>query len=424
MDRRSYLASGLLVALAGCTELGSTDEADAEDDPGEADDDDDDHESNGDDTDSETSELTGTFDDFEDLSEWEAFQDIGSIEADTDRSYSGSQSAHLEPDDDGQVRVRRSLDEPIDVSDVVPGIAMTAEDRSVVRIQLQDEDGDYIEYSQQVLGDMPLARKNFGVTRIRGDPDLSEIIVLQVICWFGDDSDGELWVDDFHFVPDTDSGKVMLQFDGGYETHYTEALPLLEEYDLTGTTFVPTDRIRTDVAVEGDRLTRDQVGELADAGWTIGSQSASGSQLSDTESYGDDLESNITDPIDWLEDEGYDDGARFFAFPGSTYTEQPYELVQENYDLAFAGNAPAQGYAGNPHLCSLATSPDPGEATELLDWTAEWGGITSIAFYEIDDESVLTALEETVSYLSELEEAGDIEVITPAEMADNYVYSE
>lgn len=421
MDRRSYLATGLVVALAGCTELGSSDEADTEDDPSETEDD---HGSDGDDTNGETPELAGTFDDFEDLSQWEAFQGIGSIEADTDRSYAGSQSARLEPDDDGQVRVRRSLDEPIDVSDVVPGIAMTAGDRGAVRIQLQDEDGDYIEYSQQVLGDMPLVRKNFGVTRIRGDPDLSEVIVLQVICWFGDDSDGELWIDDFHFVPDTDSGKVMLQFHGGYETHYTEALPILEEYGLTGTTFVPTDRIRADVAVEGDRLTRDQVGELADAGWTIGSQSARGAQLADTEAYGDDLESNITDPIDWLEDQGYDDGARFFAFPGSVYTERPYELVQEHYDLAFAGNAPAQGYAGNPHLCSLATSPDPGEATELLDWTAEWGGITSIAFYQIDDESVLTALEETASHLTELEEAGELEVITPAEMADNYVYSE
>lgn len=430
MNRRRYLATGLVVALAGCTELGSPDEADTENgvDDGtddESDSNGDDDADDGDDHDEEEEEeeethddeLVGTFDDFEDLDAWYALDDIGSITADTEYVYEGSQSARLEHDD-GQVRVRRSLDEPIDVRGVVPGLATTAQDRGSILIQLQDEDGDYLEFSQQVMDGMPLARHNFGLTRVRGDPDLSEIIVLQIIHW----GDEPLWVDDFHFVPKPDTGRVMLQFHGGYEAHYTEALSILEEYDLPATAFVPTGRLRPDQAAEGDRLTYDQVGELASAGWTIGSHSAQGSQLADADSVGDDLESNVVDPIDWLEEEGYADDGLYFAFPGSVYHEAAYELVQENYDLAFAGQSPAQGYAANPHLCSMVANPDPNEAVDVLEWTAEWGGITTLAFFQMEDEEVVTALENAAAALAELVEAGDLQVITPEQMADEFVF--
>ncbi len=215
MRRRTYLTTTTAtiggLTIAGCMGDEATDDdpgdgnGDRDDDSSETTDTDEDDAPEEDETDEEdepTPGLVGTFDDFETLEEWMAFQDIGSLEADTDRAYDGSQSARLTPrEDDGQVRIRRSLDEPIDVRDVTPGLAMTADNRGIVRIQLQDEDGDYVEYSQQVLPDMPLVRKNFGLTRVHGDPDPSEIIVLQVICWFSDDTESQVWVDDFHFVP-------------------------------------------------------------------------------------------------------------------------------------------------------------------------------------------------------------------------------
>ncbi|MDQ2049053.1 polysaccharide deacetylase family protein [Natronolimnohabitans sp. A-GB9] len=426
MDRRTYLATGLTAgaaAFAGCADLGSSEDTETDEPSDDQTDDDNDQpdDTESDDSEPEPSGLTGTFDDFEDLDLWFAHEDLGSVEADTERYYEGSQSAVFDPEDDGQARIRRSLDEPIDIRDVVPGIAMTAETDSIVRIQLQDEDGDYVEYSQRVTDDMDLERHNFGLTRIRGDPDLSEIIVLQVIHW---SEDARLWVDDFHFVPAADQpGKVMLQFNGGYETHYTEALPVLQEHGLTASAFVPTNRIGPDAAAAGDRLTYDQIEELSSAGWTIGSFSAQGTQLSDVDSAGDDdLETNITDPIEWLEEEGYEEGARFFAFPGSEYTQASYDLVQEHYDLAFAGRAPAQGYAGNPHLCSVTDSPEPGEGPELLEWTAEHGGITTIPFYRLEESDTITAFQETAARLEELVDEGELEVITPAEMADQYVF--
>lgn len=422
MDRRTYLATGAAIALAGCTELGGPGESDTNGEPSDDGAESTDSDSDGSDSD-DYPELVGTFDDFEDLSEWRAFQDIGFLEADASRSFDGSQSALLtsSTESDGQVRVRRELDEPIDVREVAPGLATATDtDQGVVRIQLQDEDAHYLEYSQQIMGDMPLTPSNFGVTRIRGEPDLSEVVVLQVIRWFGGDAEGRQWIDDFHFVPKASSGKVMLQFHGGYETHYTEGLPRVSKYDFPATAFVPTGRVGEDGAAEGDRLTRDQVKELADAGWTIGAQPATGQQLDGVDS--SQLEDVITDPIDWLSDEGYDDGARFFAYPNSQYTERSYELVRENYDLAFAGQSEAQGYAGNPRRCSVVANPGVEEAAEALEHTADWDGITNFAFYQLENESVRAGLEEVLARLDEYVTAGELDVITPGEMADEYVY--
>ncbi len=437
MDRRTYLAIGAATVLAGCTELGGPGEPDTSDERAddvgtEPTDDTSDGDENSEDSDEEDREddeeefpeLVGTFDDFENLEEWWEWQDIGTLEADSSRASIGSQSALLTAsvESRGQVRVRRELEEPIDVREVAPGLDLATDtDSGVVRIQLQDADAHYVEYSQGFAGGTSLTRHNFGITRIRGEPDLSEVVVLQVIRWFGDDAEGRQWIDDFHFVPRPTQGAVLLQFHGGYETHYTEALSRLEDADLPATAFVPTARLHEDDA-EGDRLTRDQVDELAAAGWTIGAQSANGQPLDNADS--DALEEAVVDPVDWLSEAGYGDGARVFAYPGSKYTDESVDLVRENYDLAFAGRSRSQGHAGNPHLCSMAETPAPGEAADLLEWTAEWGGITAIPFYRLDEESALEALEETVRALEEYVEAGELEVITSAEMAEEYVYEQ
>ncbi|MDG5760445.1 polysaccharide deacetylase family protein [Natronococcus sp. A-GB1] len=436
MDRRTYLAIGAATVLAGCTELGGPGEPDTSDEraddggtePSDETPDDDENSEDGDEEgdsedEEEFPELVGTFDDFEDLEEWWEWQDIGTLEADSSRASLGSQSALLtsSADSRGQVRVRRELEEPIDVREVAPGLDLATDtDSGVVRIQLQDADAHYVEYSQGFAGGTSLTRHNFGITRIRGEPDLSKVVVLQVIRWFGDDTEGRQWVDNFHFVPRPTQGTVLLQFHGGYETHYTEALPRLEDAELPATAFVPTARLRENEAAEGDRLTREQVDDLAAAGWTIGAQSANGQPLDGVDPNA--LEDAVVDPIDWLAEAGYGDGTRVFAYPGSTYTDESVELVRDNYDLAFAGRSRSQGYAGNPHLCSMAETPDPDDAADLLEWTAEWGGITAIPFYELDGESALEALEETVRALEEYLEAGELEVITPAEMAEKYVY--
>lgn len=410
MDRRTYLATGAVVAIAGCTELGGPGEAESDDEPTDQSDDAD---SNGEES-VDYPEMAGTFDDFENPEEWNVA--AGSASADDERAYEGSQSVRLTvTGGEGQARIVRELDEPIDCSEVSPGLAAESSHPTAPLIQLIDDDGNRIDYRASVAPDVEMLRASFGIAHVEGEPDLSEITEIQ-IAYIADES-GELWIDDLHFVPRPTDGKVLLQFDGGYETNYTRALPVLEEYGYAATTFINTDRLREDEEAEGDRLTEDQLEELDDAGWTIGSNTANGRILTGLDD--DEKEQQIRDAAEWLEDNGYD--AEYFSYPTGRYDQRSLELVEEHHDLGFAGRYPAQGYAATSSLCSRVVDPSPEAARTYLDMTAEIGGITSLCYHELGDGSY-GSFESAMSHLNELESAGELEVIAPADVEEEYLY--
>ncbi|WP_408957483.1 polysaccharide deacetylase family protein [Natrinema sp. 74] len=399
MKRRTYLSAALVATLAGCS---STEESDGGSDGRQT--------GAGDDSDPEP------FDDFEALESWTA--SLGTLTADTNRAYAGSQSAKLESGEDNQVRIVRELSEPRDFSGLRPSLAVATDHEADLIVQLLDGDGNRLVFRQRAHSDTPLVQYNFGVATVDGEPDLSAIREVQILRWTGDDDKGAVWIDDLRFVSAPDTGKVLFQFDGGYETDYTGALPLLEEHGYPAVSFVTPSRIREGERAEGDHLIRGHLDELADAGWTIGSYSMHGLDL--TGSSDRNPEAEISDAKAWLEDEGFEEGARYFAYPQGRYDGDVLETVTTNHDLAFAGRYPSQGIATNPHLCTRITGPDAATARSALEITTQMGGITSLAFGRLDEAS-LSVLEETVGRVSDLESAGDLEVIGPGDVADSFV---
>ncbi|WP_255169501.1 polysaccharide deacetylase family protein [Natrononativus amylolyticus] len=415
MKRRTYLATAGALALAGC--MSSEDS----DDPTNSSNDSDD----GDDTEPDTGSDDGTdepddpeedhtFDDFEDLANWEVL--MGSMSVDDSQSYEGSQCALLEASEsDGQVRISRTFSESVDCSDMMPGLAIATDMPVTPVIQLYDEDRGKAVYRQRLQGDLPFERINFGIDYMQEDPDLSEIVEVHIVLWTGDEAEGRMWVDDLHFVPRPETGKVMLQFPGAYESHHETVLPMLEEHDYPATAFVPTARIRDSSDHDGSRLTRDQLDDLADAGWLIGSQSLHGNSLTSLE--GRSQEDELADSRAWLEDNGYD-GAGYLSYPSGAYDGETLDLAREHYDLAFVGDYAPQGYVTNPVLCAQVSSPDADRARHVLDITAEFGGITALSYYQLESTD---DFESMLSHLTELVEAGDLEVITPADVENEYV---
>ena len=391
MKRRTYLSAALVAALAGCSTS----------------------EESSDGTDSPTTEL---FDDFEDVDAWDVPR--GTLTADQERSYAGSQSARLESGSDNQFRIVRELDEPRDFSGMRPTMAVATEHEADMVVQLLDEDENRMVFRQRMHSDTPLVHNTFGVDTVDGEPDLSAISEVQIIRWTADDDKGSVWVDDLRFAPTPDVGKVMIHFDGGHESIYTDGFPILEEYGYPAASFIVPSRVREDDRATGTHLLADQIEELSDAGWTIGSHSMHGLDL--TSLSGRDPATEVSNAKAWLEDNGYEDGARYFSYPVGRYDGAVLEAVSENHSLAFAGRYPSQGAAMNPHLCSRVTGLSAEEARTALDLTAEWGGITSLTFTRLDGSSQ-SVLRETVSYLDELESAGDLEVITPEDMEDSFV---
>ncbi|HQU37419.1 MAG TPA: polysaccharide deacetylase family protein, partial [Anaerolineales bacterium] len=66
------------------------------------------------------------------------------------------------------------------------------------------------------------------------------------------------------------SRPILLTFDDGSETVYTEALPIMQKYRFTGTAYIVHNFIGSGLFMD-----RDQIRELYDAGWEIGSHSLS-----------------------------------------------------------------------------------------------------------------------------------------------------
>jgi hypothetical protein len=73
---------------------------------------------------------------------------------------------------------------------------------------------------------------------------------------------------------------ICLQFDDGYESNFTRALPIFRKYGLVGTIFVETEEINS-----SDYLKIDQLRQLIDEGWEITHHAGVDTTLSDDQIY-------------------------------------------------------------------------------------------------------------------------------------------
>ena len=356
-----------------------------------------------------------TFDDFEELEEWSVVE--GSLyRVEDDEHATGGQSALLEVDEAGRARIGREFSPPVDLSGMSPGLAMATDSPAAPYIQVNTADGGRIDFRQGTGRNRSLVRTNFGIGTVIGLPDMGAVTEIHIGIRGGEEA--QLWIDDLHFVDRPVRGRVLLQFDGGFENHYTNAFPLVDEYGYPATTFVPTARVREHVDHDGTRLTENQLEMLSGAGWTIGSYTLHGHDLigqSDSQ-----REAEIGESGAWLDDHGFGDGARYFSFPLGRYDDGSLDLVRSHYDIAFAGAYPVQGNAINPFLCSKYPHPDAEDAMEALDLTAYFGGITALNYSNVGDDSAET-LAEVLSYLHELESEDELEVITLADFEEQFV---
>lgn len=406
MKRRAYLVTAAAATLGGCSALSNSETSD------EPDDDDDDDSSDSQDP---IDESAGSFDQFDDLSMWTVME--GSLELDNERAFVGEQSGRMEAtESERRAMIKRRFDQPRDLSDEFPAMAFATEQDVDPIVQLTDTDGNRLLLQCDVRPGLPFAQHDLGVIRTDGDPDLSSIAHIKISAWAGEDRSVTVWCDDLHFVSRPDTGKVLLQFDGGDESIATRARSALSDYDFPATAFVPTDYVGG-----SGYVSQSQLETLQSEGWTIASGgTASGGLAGRSESVQRD---RIQGAIEWLESNGFEDGAGYFGYPLNRYDETTMALVEEHHDVGFVG-----GYGGhadllNPAIAPRTVGPSADEAKQLLDQTAQFRTITTLSYADLSGESG-AALEETLSYLSDLESAGDLEVVGPDDIASNHVYEE
>ena len=398
MKRRAYLATAGAAMFAGCSALtGSETDEENGDENGNGN-------GNGDENGSSepVNEEPGSFDEFEDLSNWTVME--GAMTADEERAFVGSQSARMDAgEDDERVMIKREFDSPRDLSDEFPALAFASDHDVNPIVQLTDTDGNRLLLQCAVDNDGSFNRHDLGYNDTVGEADLSSIAHTKISFWAGD-REMSLWVDDYHFVTRPDTGKVLVQFpDAGVAV---DAASTVASHDVPATAFVETDYVGA-----ADHPSVDDLESLADDGWTIASSGASGTDLTRLDADGQ--ESEISSAASWLSDHGFDDA--YFSYPLNRYDETVLELVDEYHDLGFVAGFPGHGHVTNPAMVPRTTNPDPDEAETLLEWTASQRTITTLSFRETED------LDAVLEIVAELEAAGEIDVVTPADLASDHV---
>lgn len=120
-------------------------------------------------------------------------------------------------------------------------------------------------------------------------------------------------------VPLPAARPVIISFDDGNGTVYTQAFPILKKYGMTGTVFAVTNYIG-----RGSHLTWEQMKEMAEAGMEIGSHSVSHPFLTKSPKAAGELAESKK-----ILEENLGVAISAFAYPYGIYDQKTIELVKE-----------------------------------------------------------------------------------------------
>lgn len=196
-------------------------------------------------------------------------------------------------------------------------------------------------------------------------------------------------------------GVVSFAFDDGYESTYTEAFPVLERYGYTGTVYVVTSAVSTT-----GYMNLDQLHELSDAGWEIGSHTVSHPDLTLLDPCDVELELAVSKA--WLEGAGFT--VNTFASPFGEYRRDTLELIKQHYTTHRTAwpdgiNSIPLAYGEDYELkCVLVYSDTTVEEVKAwIDRAIEERGWLILAFHRIGEEGdynwTAEQLEEVVRYV-------------------------
>lgn len=213
--------------------------------------------------------------------------------------------------------------------------------------------------------------------------------------------------------------KVIVTFDDGNATDYTEAFSYMETKGLKGVCFVPGEN----VGLAG-QITLSQMQEMYAAGWDMGNHSYSHVDLTTLTQA--EAQSELEQDIQYLVSNGMPRGARFLGWPYSEFNDATIAAAQDAGILAARTGIAGVTAHDNPpkllmtrregtNLLSVATM------TGYVDEVIEKGGVLIFNFHDIIDPAddltdVLPAnFQAVIDYLKLKQDQGVLDVVTMSE---------
>ena len=116
--------------------------------------------------------------------------------------------------------------------------------------------------------------------------------------------------------------EIVITFDDGFESAYTIAYPIMQQYGIKGTVYVNP----AWVGAPG-YLTLEELTILHNAGWTIASHTWDHPFL--PELSGEEVTTELQTAINWLNNNGFQDGAYHLAYPYGGYNDTVLEVCSQ-----------------------------------------------------------------------------------------------
>ncbi|MGB9937807.1 MAG: Ig-like domain-containing protein [Methanobacterium sp.] len=146
----------------------------------------------------------------------------------------------------------------------------------------------------------------------------------------------------------TITSKIVITFDDGAESIYANAYPIMKQYGIKGTVFINTAYIG-----QPWYMTLAELQELHNAGWTIASHANEHVDLT-TLSRAAKI-TQLQTAINWLKNNGFADGAYYFASPNGAYNQELLDVCRELGIVIH--RTTNEGYVTNPPA-NLLLLPD------------------------------------------------------------------
>lgn len=349
--------------------------------------------------------------DFEDLEPWTAIR--GTVEADTNDAFAGSQSVRIENPEGGAAGIFKSYSEGLDLSQDDLSIAVKLEKPAVGKLSVEllaPGRADHLVTHRYIVEELDdWVRVDLGYTGKTGNPDVSSVQELRIMVQT-EDEPIRFWVDDLRKSPKPDKGKVILSFDDGHITQYDVAFQEMQNRGWPGVAAVIPQAIGTP-----KDMTVGQLREMRDAGWDISSHPQESEPL--TAFPKEEQRQKLQASKDWLNQRGFPDGARFFFAPYNQVNGDTLELVEEMHDYGFTFGACPNGTppAGKTAI-SRFLGRDPAGAKRILDLVDEYNQLAVLNYHAIGPEHNVS-LDQFLEVLDHVE-SKDVDVITPSQLLE------
>lgn len=348
-------------------------------------------------------------DNFESLEPWTVH--TGSLAADSEHVYSGTQSARVEATaGDERARIHRRFPGGIDLSGYDLSMAVRLDSPAVqgVTVHLAAPDNENALLLGRQLREAGWLRLDLGPYRSTGSPDLSAVTRITVQAYTGGGTNVRYFVDSLRLHPRGESGRVVLTFNESRQSHYEQAFEVTEQHGVQGVVSV-----RPGSTTWKNRIPMSGLREMQAAGWDVVSSPRSGGgfrRLAPPEQT-----ARILEGKRWLVDNGFERGANVLVWPSGEYDRHGLQVASRYHRLGFAGGSGPVGSVTAPLVVGRVGGGDRERVERLLDFAARYDQTLPLSFNAVGNGRTGIARETFAEILTSALDRG-LDVVTASDL--------